>query len=157
MTRILIYVQNEEIEALKPLAERLVKKGAMVNFSAIKYLERGKCEQALTLPKYLDKIKALFAGTDVAVKAIEDDEPSAVKLAAAPEVVELTPEADIFSALATTTYDAPAPVVETPAEEVSSAEVVMDDLAAKQLVAEAEEVQITVSETAAKTPSRRRR
>ncbi len=155
MTRILIYVQNEEIEALKPLAERLVKKGAMVNFSAIKYLERGKCEQALTLPKYLDKIKALFAGTDVAVKAIEDDEPSAVKLAAAPEVVELTPEADIFSALATTTYDSPLPIEEiTPKDEVSE-EVVKDE--AEVITSEAEEVQITVSETAAKTPSRRRR
>lgn len=157
MSRILIYVQNEEIEALKPLAERLVKKGAMVNFSAIKYLEKGKCDQALTLPKYLDKIKALFAGTDVAVKAIEDDEPSAVKQVAAPEVVELTPEADIFSALATSTHEAPAVTAETPAEEVNAAEVVTDELAAKPLVADAEEVQITVSEVAAKTPSRRRR
>lgn len=128
MKRIVIYVQNEEIEALRPLQKQLIKQGALVSFSAIKYMERNLADQVLTTKRHLDTVRGLYAGTGIPVQTIDADEtPAPTPTAKSEEVVEVEVEA------------VPA-VEEVPA------------------LPESEEVVMTVSEApaVAPTPSRRR-
>lgn len=74
MKRIVIYVYNEEIEALKPMAEKLNKQGGQVRFLNLKYNEPTKCDVALAKPEHLDRVKAIFANNPkVEVKPIDTD------------------------------------------------------------------------------------
>lgn len=73
MKRITIYCHNEDTEALRPLRERLEKKGALVRFQSVKYAEMSNTDQVLTLPKYLDRVKGIFAGSNIPVTPITDD------------------------------------------------------------------------------------
>lgn len=90
MTRIVIYVANEEMTALKPLARRLEKKGATVVFSAIKWRDPIKADQVLTLPKYLEAVKNIYAGRSEPITVIENDEVIPLEAIVAPEAQEPT-------------------------------------------------------------------
>lgn len=87
MTRIIIYVHNEEMEALKPLQARLIKQGAQVAFSALKYMEIIKCDKVLTTKRHLDTVKGLFAGTGIPVSEIPTEEAK-IELPPAPAPTE---------------------------------------------------------------------
>lgn len=78
MKRIVIYVQNEEIAALRPFAEKMTKLGALVQFSALKFMELNKADLVLTRQPYLARVKDLFSGTTIPVQVIDEDEAASV-------------------------------------------------------------------------------
>lgn len=90
MQRIVIYVHNEEQEALKPLMNRLLKAGALVTCHALKYPDPVKADVVLTFKRYEAAVKKIFADTKVPVQLIEDADddrlvrPQATKPAEAP-------------------------------------------------------------------------
>lgn len=146
MKKIVIYAQNEEMAALKPLAQRISKKGANhVTFSAIRYLEANpKAQLVLTLRKYLEKVKKLYEPwPGIPVMAIEDVDDEAP--------IEATPPVS----LAEVTKSEPEVVVEATHEpEVVQ---VIDDTP-ETSSADDEVIVMTVSEAdQASTTSRRRR
>lgn len=80
MKRIVIYAMNEEMAALRPLAEKLEKQGAAARFMNIKYKEAAKCDVALAPAHHLDVVKAIFAKMDsVQVKLIDADMTKEIK------------------------------------------------------------------------------
>lgn len=80
MKRIVIYAMNEEIAALRPVAEKLEKQGAAARFMNVKYKEATKCDIALAQAHHLDVVKAIFAGNDaVQVKLIDADLTKEIK------------------------------------------------------------------------------
>lgn len=99
MKKIVIHVQNEEMEALKPFAKRLAKSGAnSVVFSALKYMEfNPKAELVLTLDKYLNSVKTLYRdnGHSVPVMTIEDLDDSPPALIEAEVPVMIVPEVEV--------------------------------------------------------------
>lgn len=117
MKRIIIYVHNEDMEALKPLRQRLERAGAMVNFHALKYPEVVKADQVLTKSAYLKTVKAIFAGTDVPVVEI-DEEDNAVEIVATPEPEAVAEQPPLTysddEAIVITVGETPAPPVAAP-------------------------------------------
>lgn len=73
MKRITIYCHNEDTDSLRPLRDRLEKKGAFVRFHSVKYDETTNTDQVLTLPRYYDRVKKLYEGTSIPVTPITDD------------------------------------------------------------------------------------
>lgn len=74
MKRIIIYAYNEEIAALRPIAEKLEKQGAAVRFMNIKYDDPAKCDIALAAEVHFDRVKRIFKDMpQVEVKALDTD------------------------------------------------------------------------------------
>lgn len=80
MKRIVIYAMNEEMEALKPVAEKLEKQGAAARFMNVKYKEATKCDIALAEAHHFDVVKAIFADMPTTdVKLIDADLTKEIK------------------------------------------------------------------------------
>ena len=70
MQRIVVYVHNEEVEGLFPLAERLRKQGASVHFRALKWQESEPADVHLTFKRYENSVRKFHA--DANLQFIED-------------------------------------------------------------------------------------
>lgn len=116
MKRIVIYAMNEEMAALRPVAEKLEKQGAAARFMNIKYKEATKCDIALAEAHNLDVVKAIFKGNDaVEVKLIDADLTKTIKehnKETAPRQGESTRTAEaVEPTVAAKVEEAPVPLV----------------------------------------------
>lgn len=98
---IAIYCYNAETEGLRPLAERLMKKGAGVMFHSLKYDETvPDITQVITPDRYVDRVKKIYAGTGinvVGVGAAEKKAPEVTAVVAEEPGVAVTPSFELVA------------------------------------------------------------